>query len=87
MLFSRYTSNEWILPSPGLKLQRSLFTRHLESMRIVVIGGFKHLHARNADPRAHGEPLTHKTELGHAVQQHVVKLKREQCRGFKMTAH
>lgn len=63
-----------VLPSPGLQLQRSLFTRHLESVRIVVVGGLKHLHALDSHPRAHSEPLAHQTELGHAVQQHVVKL-------------
>ncbi len=65
------------VPLPGLQLQRPLFTRHLESVRIVFIGGLKHLHALNADPRAHSEPLAHQTELGHAVQQHVVKLWKE----------
>ena len=68
-----------VLLRAGLQLERALLARHLEGVRVILVGRLHHLHAVDADTRAHRKLLTHQTELGHAVQQEVVKLdKREE---------
>lgn len=59
---------------PGLELQGPLLPGHLEGVRVVLVGGLQHLHAVDADPRPHRVLGPSQTELGHAVQQHVVEL-------------
>lgn len=43
-------------------------------MRVVLIGRFQDLQAVDADPRPHCVLRPPQTELGHAVQKHVVEL-------------
>lgn len=55
------------LVSPGLKLQRPLFARHLEGVRVVVVARFQDLHA--VDPNSGPDRVlgSAQAEFRHAV--------------------
>lgn len=59
---------------PSLQLNGPLFSRDLEAVRVVFIGGLLHLHTIHSYSTAHGETLANQAELRCAAQQEIVEL-------------
>lgn len=60
--------------TPGLQFQGPFFSRDLEAVWMVFIGGLLHLHAVHSNSAANSETLSNQAEFWSAAQQEVVEL-------------
>lgn len=64
---------------PGLQLKGPLFSRDLEAVRVVFIGGLLHLHTIHSNSTAHSETLANQAKLWCAAQQEIVELDKKRA--------